>query len=432
MNGDSDTERPHSSNKSPFGQPYGSNIDKTQQPPASTFGLPSTQNQQTGPTQASSTANSVYVNPFAPKKADNPFAPSNSSKSSPFASNAPMHPSVGNHSNPFNVNPTFKVTPPTEPSPASPFASSNVQAMPAKNAPSIFDKLSSSPAPAIGVGLFQKPSAPPSNNPFQSPQAVKGTDTVSAETKDLDWFKPTQKPAQAAGSTFFKSPFEPPAVATQTNSGPAKNSFVPGTQAAANTSAVFPKDNTTPKSATQNQSVNNSQIPLFQFPQSSQASAAPPNFSQSPMPSENASKQASTSSFDFLRPKTTDSSQAGIKYKSPSMSTESDSQTHGPTTSIPATYQPLNNAFKSFEKPAPAPKPVDPRPEAIEKVADALTLEEDGLIQQYIEMTIAPIVHQAVKEFNDRRSWNKARQFPPISSHLSDTNIAQAPCVHCF
>ena len=67
-----------------------------------------------------------------------------------------------------------------------------------------------------------------------------------------------------------------------------------------------------------------------------------------------------------------------------------------------------------FPSPAPVPKPrtkrSDARPAALNALSEALMLDDEGLLQQFIEYTIGPIVGTAIRRVEEERSWQQARQ----------------------
>ena len=53
----------------------------------------------------------------------------------------------------------------------------------------------------------------------------------------------------------------------------------------------------------------------------------------------------------------------------------------------------------------------DPKPEALELVSKALVLADEGLLQQFIEYTMGPLITEAIGQVKDEQSWAKAGQF---------------------
>lgn len=70
----------------------------------------------------------------------------------------------------------------------------------------------------------------------------------------------------------------------------------------------------------------------------------------------------------------------------------------------------ISSASTQFAPPSSPPKPAlpNPRPAALDKVTDGLVFDNGGLLQQYIEMTIAPIMRSAIAQFEDEESWREA------------------------
>lgn len=64
------------------------------------------------------------------------------------------------------------------------------------------------------------------------------------------------------------------------------------------------------------------------------------------------------------------------------------------------------NAFRSM-----GTDTVDPRPAVLDTLAEGLLMEDHGLLQQFIEYTIGPIVQEAFREVEDDRSWERASQW---------------------
>ncbi|KAI4151966.1 MAG: hypothetical protein LQ341_000803 [Variospora aurantia] len=93
-----------------------------------------------------------------------------------------------------------------------------------------------------------------------------------------------------------------------------------------------------------------------------------------------------------------------------------------PTDVTKQTFQP--SAFSvSASQPQPpiasSPKPAatetpDPRPAVLDALAEGLLMEDQGLLQQFIEYTIGPIVHEAFHEVEEERSWQRARKIRTV------------------
>ncbi|KAL8710945.1 MAG: hypothetical protein Q9220_004544 [cf. Caloplaca sp. 1 TL-2023] len=66
---------------------------------------------------------------------------------------------------------------------------------------------------------------------------------------------------------------------------------------------------------------------------------------------------------------------------------------------------PSNTAVPAF-----AEHPVDPRPSVLDALSEGLLMDDQGLLQQFIEYTVGPIVHQAFRDVEEDRSWKRARE----------------------
>jgi hypothetical protein len=59
--------------------------------------------------------------------------------------------------------------------------------------------------------------------------------------------------------------------------------------------------------------------------------------------------------------------------------------------------------------------PHEARPAALHALSESLMLDDDGLLQQFIEYTIGPIVTASIRQVQEERSWQQARQSLLIS-----------------
>ncbi|KAL8759487.1 MAG: hypothetical protein Q9199_000708 [Rusavskia elegans] len=123
--------------------------------------------------------------------------------------------------------------------------------------------------------------------------------------------------------------------------------------------------------------------------------------------------------FDFARPITTPSTtflfpQSKNAVKPPEQPID---QT-APATTIPTfrtqqltstKSQPSDSAVEPPEAAVATPPP-DPRPAVLDALAESLMMDDQGLLQQFIEYTVGPIVHHAFLEVEDDRSWHRARE----------------------
>ncbi|KAL8803596.1 MAG: hypothetical protein Q9182_003101 [Xanthomendoza sp. 2 TL-2023] len=67
------------------------------------------------------------------------------------------------------------------------------------------------------------------------------------------------------------------------------------------------------------------------------------------------------------------------------------------------------SALQNSKTAVATPQP-DPRPAILDALAEGLMMDDQGLLQQFIEFTVAPIIHQAYYEVEDEKSWKQASQ----------------------
>lgn len=79
-----------------------------------------------------------------------------------------------------------------------------------------------------------------------------------------------------------------------------------------------------------------------------------------------------------------------------------------PTGASPPTISPF--VPKSPQSAVVAPAPSDPGPAVLDTLAERLMMDDGGLLQQFIEYKIGPIVHAAFREIQEEISWNRASQ----------------------
>ncbi|KAL8736831.1 MAG: hypothetical protein Q9181_002295 [Wetmoreana brouardii] len=70
---------------------------------------------------------------------------------------------------------------------------------------------------------------------------------------------------------------------------------------------------------------------------------------------------------------------------------------------------PSPSATRSSDTAAVALRP-DPRPAVLDALAEGLMMDDQGLLQQFIEFTMGPIVHAAFRDVEEERSWKRARK----------------------
>ncbi|KAL8866134.1 MAG: hypothetical protein Q9174_006476, partial [Haloplaca sp. 1 TL-2023] len=78
------------------------------------------------------------------------------------------------------------------------------------------------------------------------------------------------------------------------------------------------------------------------------------------------------------------------------------------TSNTPRSLSPLSSAKP--QSPFEAAKPLtDQRPRILDALAEGLMMDDPGLLQQYIEHAIGPIVYDAFREVEDEKSWERAK-----------------------
>lgn len=83
------------------------------------------------------------------------------------------------------------------------------------------------------------------------------------------------------------------------------------------------------------------------------------------------------------------------------------------------TKSPLSSTVSKIPEAAvTSPRP-DPRPAVLDALAEGLMMDDQGLLQQFIEFTVGPIVNQAFQEVENDRSWKRASQ------SMIDKNLVQ-------
>lgn len=60
-----------------------------------------------------------------------------------------------------------------------------------------------------------------------------------------------------------------------------------------------------------------------------------------------------------------------------------------------------------------APSHLDPRSVALDKLSRIMLLEDNGIIQHFVEFTVGPIIKASIAQFDDESSWKEASQSLP-------------------
>lgn len=57
------------------------------------------------------------------------------------------------------------------------------------------------------------------------------------------------------------------------------------------------------------------------------------------------------------------------------------------------------------------PPRADPRPAALDNLSQAMMMDDEGLLSQFVEYTIGPVIAESFRQVKDERSWAKARMW---------------------
>ena len=66
---------------------------------------------------------------------------------------------------------------------------------------------------------------------------------------------------------------------------------------------------------------------------------------------------------------------------------------------------------------------LDPRPAALEKLAHAMVMDDEGLLSQFVEYTIGPIIAASFRQVKDERSWAKASKWSSAKAALTPLEL---------
>lgn len=67
-----------------------------------------------------------------------------------------------------------------------------------------------------------------------------------------------------------------------------------------------------------------------------------------------------------------------------------------------------------------APSQPDPRSVALDKLSRFMLLEDNGILQHFIEFSVGPIIKASIVQFDDESSWKKASQSSPSGSQCGE------------
>lgn len=74
----------------------------------------------------------------------------------------------------------------------------------------------------------------------------------------------------------------------------------------------------------------------------------------------------------------------------------------------------------SQEQSTSAPSQLDPRSVPLDKLSKIMLLEDNGIIQHFIEFTVGPIIKASIAQFDDESSWKEASQSSPTRSRCGE------------
>lgn len=418
-----------------------SKLNGDSQPAIPTFGLPSGQPTLFQPVQGQGTQNKS--SPFAstsPNTANSPFVPKEPPKFNfyPNSNDKNFVPA----STPDALNkapPTFKISPPSETTKPAPFI------WPAAPAPAhdqgaatqtTFGK--ATPPLQSAKSLFSDknfPSKSDSNNPakfvFGSPTSSYNTNTTATRRPedDVNQQHASANPPKGLDSTAPSlATFQSPPVDQILHKPAPVPALVPATEASSRSSRTE-KGMEAASSFSSHVEKNHLDDRASNTPSISQPSFPANNFNN-PTPSSSTKTlhfeshpDRSSSEISKLFNKSNIDAPTNVTKNFPMQLTN---PTHPSTSRTPPPTQfalsKTSQEAESVEINPPEIKqssidlPEDSaivsarQQEAIKKIADALVFEEGGLIHQYIEITLGPIVEMAVRQFEDGKSWQKARE----------------------
>ncbi|KAL8700942.1 MAG: hypothetical protein Q9201_005180 [Fulgogasparrea decipioides] len=337
-------------------------------------------------------------------------------KSSPFVTNDKQAPAP----NPFNVETKPDSTP-------GPFTISN-PIDPARNPFSNLSKSDAAPvkfdAATSGPGQVQSNYTPSTSSSRSildlKPSSASDLPKFSFGTSPLFTQNATTGPSQLGKDTNTSFPPVPRPQAEQpaengqkAQESPFKSLSIPPSTPAAPSST--PLSQLVAPAANQETSQSNPNPPFSSFfPQTATPQAATPAGppGQSDKPAINfgftSAQSAEKPAVSFAFPQTSNigkPSQQTIFQQAPTTASSSSKTT--PLSSPRST--PFPSANRSSDTAAVAPLP-DPRPAVLDALAEGLMMDDQGLLQQFIEFTMGPIVHVVFREVEEERSWKRARE----------------------
>lgn len=78
-----------------------------------------------------------------------------------------------------------------------------------------------------------------------------------------------------------------------------------------------------------------------------------------------------------------------------------------------------------------APSQLEPRSVALEKLSRIMLLEDNGILQHFIEFTVGPIIKASITQLDDESSWKEASQSSPYGSRCSERMLIGTRGISC-
>ncbi|KAL9000037.1 MAG: hypothetical protein Q9169_001282 [Polycauliona sp. 2 TL-2023] len=332
--------------------------------------------------------------------------------------------------NPF-ASPSFNIAKPANYSPFSELNKSETQPNPFGNlkepdpTPSLFSNVNradpDAPSFTSSGSTGQADQIPlsmaPSSSSIFDPKPFSAADSakISFETSPFFSQNDAKKSAQP-GAKDGASPFSFAASAPSAAAKPQPSASAPESSLKAN--SITPPSTLPLQAPTDNveeRPVQRSLPPPFSFtaPPSAPASGSPfrspQQFDKPPTKSISDSTKPTTTpsaSFSFPQFKTAVNPPEQPIVETSLAATNSLLGTHR----VASPQSQPSNVAVAVPKAAVAPPPPDPRPGALDALAESLMMDRQGLLEQFIEYIAGPIVHHAFLEVEEDRSWSQARE----------------------
>lgn len=362
-------------------------------------------------------SNSTPVFSFSSKStnqaAQNPFESKIPPKSSFFPSQPA--PTTEGHSNGFSLSP---FAPPME---KKPIFGQPSTTFPATTNPETIKAIAQKTATPIEAAVPSKP-----NSVFDQPAALSAPPVFSFETSPLFGSAPTEPKAHDSKANQSQiSGEKPPSVSAPQQKDAA---IKPPTSTTALTSKSTPFS-LFPPSDRLTKETNHPPAAPSNFPTSKETLLPTPEpqlNSKSPQPSAIFPSSTTPTFQPPLSSPISKSSEAVQKPTSFLEPTASNSQ----ALSGPTLFQPSGSQFGK-EQATSAPSQLDPKSVALDKLSRLMLLEDNGVIQHFIEFTVGPIIKSSIAQYNDELSWKEASQFSPSRTRCGERMLIGSRGMSC-